>query len=379
MEWMEGFMQGVTDYYRVLEISPTAAQADISAAYRRLVKIYHPDVSRDPRAESYMKDINQAYYVLRDDLRRASYDRTYNPVADAQPVRTAWENTQEVAAQVMDDYFKALQAGDYEAAYQMLCPYDQLYVTQASFIKWRRSVQRLFTIREYKAHAGELHPSYMLEAGKSAPACRVYVSVLEKNHATQTIDRYQISKFVVWEDGHWRVFLGYRDLNEIARVFEDLSDKHRQSEMTRHWEAYCNEYCRELDMLSLSGLVKHAKRELYRSERYGQAITMVCIRIESPYNTEEAMADLLETAAQALSSGLRETDLIAYLGGGMFALLLIELKKRHASTIVARLMRRLQGEVTKIHGISIRARHGFAPYRGEPLEKAFETLSNNLT
>lgn len=63
------------DYYAVLQVDPRADTEVIEAAYRRLSRKYHPDVSGDPGAGRRMRDLNEAYEVLGDPKRRAAYDR----------------------------------------------------------------------------------------------------------------------------------------------------------------------------------------------------------------------------------------------------------------------------------------------------------------
>lgn len=63
------------DYYEVLGVARGADKTEIKAAFRRLAREYHPDVSRHSDAESRFKEINEAYEVLSDDDKRARYDR----------------------------------------------------------------------------------------------------------------------------------------------------------------------------------------------------------------------------------------------------------------------------------------------------------------
>ncbi|MBN1680550.1 MAG: molecular chaperone DnaJ [Anaerolineae bacterium] len=63
------------DYYDVLGVQRTASKNDIKQAFRRLARQYHPDVSDAPDAEERFKAINEAYTVLSDDDKRATYDR----------------------------------------------------------------------------------------------------------------------------------------------------------------------------------------------------------------------------------------------------------------------------------------------------------------
>jgi molecular chaperone DnaJ len=63
------------DYYEILGISRSAGDADIKKAFRRVARELHPDVNKDPGAEEQFKEAAEAYEVLSDADRRATYDR----------------------------------------------------------------------------------------------------------------------------------------------------------------------------------------------------------------------------------------------------------------------------------------------------------------
>src|SRR3954463_6191457 len=64
------------DYYEVLGVSRTAADGEIKRAYRQLAVQYHPDKNPgDAAAEDRFKECAEAYAVLSDAQKRASYDR----------------------------------------------------------------------------------------------------------------------------------------------------------------------------------------------------------------------------------------------------------------------------------------------------------------
>jgi len=69
-------MSVTRDYYDVLGVSRDASDAEIKKAFRRLARELHPDVnSHDPQAEAKFKEAAEAYEVLSDAERRATYDR----------------------------------------------------------------------------------------------------------------------------------------------------------------------------------------------------------------------------------------------------------------------------------------------------------------
>jgi molecular chaperone DnaJ len=64
------------DYYEVLSVSRTASADEIKKAYRRLAMKHHPDRNRDDSsAEGKFKEAKEAYEVLSDADKRATYDR----------------------------------------------------------------------------------------------------------------------------------------------------------------------------------------------------------------------------------------------------------------------------------------------------------------
>jgi molecular chaperone DnaJ len=65
---------GAQDYYEALGVSPTASEADIRSAFRKLARQYHPDVNPDPSAPERFRAVVAAYEALSDPARRAEYD-----------------------------------------------------------------------------------------------------------------------------------------------------------------------------------------------------------------------------------------------------------------------------------------------------------------
>ena len=64
------------DYYEILGVSRDASQDEIKKSYRRLAMKFHPDRNKDDaEAEGKFKEAKEAYEVLKDDDKRAAYDR----------------------------------------------------------------------------------------------------------------------------------------------------------------------------------------------------------------------------------------------------------------------------------------------------------------
>lgn len=63
------------DYYEILGVKRNATNEEIRRAYRDLARKFHPDVNKnDPKAEDRLKEVNEAYEVLKDKEKRQKYD-----------------------------------------------------------------------------------------------------------------------------------------------------------------------------------------------------------------------------------------------------------------------------------------------------------------
>src|SRR6266849_3438324 len=64
------------DFYDILGVAKSADADGLKRAYRKLAMQFHPDRNAgDKSAEQKFKDVSEAYDVLKDDQKRAAYDR----------------------------------------------------------------------------------------------------------------------------------------------------------------------------------------------------------------------------------------------------------------------------------------------------------------
>ena len=63
------------DYYATLGVAKSASAEEIKKAYRKLALLHHPDRGGGPEAEKKFKEVSEAYQILSDPQKRASYDQ----------------------------------------------------------------------------------------------------------------------------------------------------------------------------------------------------------------------------------------------------------------------------------------------------------------
>ena len=384
-------MASILDHYRVLGVSVGAGMAEVTSSYRKLCRIYHPDISDDPMSEEKMKRINVAYTALREKLRRESpfrdrapYSRTarrYSGTdfrsggADAR--RTGAVNESEAFAAVQE-YFKALSVYDYSRAYDLLSSYDKRQITRESFIKWRASVSRLFPIREFSVDAKSAAVALVIHDDVTVQARKFRVSVTEEDQAERVTSSGDVEKLVINENGVCKVFLGYGDIGELTRGFEERFEARRKRDMAKRFDDYYDGQNLDFDMYSPAGMRKAVSREFYRHKRFGWKLTFAAISIKAAGVTTAGMEELLRSAAKTINGTLRETDIPAYLGDGVFAILFVELRRKHAIEIIAGLVENIRVGAGMLLGARADIEYAFESWSDNGMPD-FDSLNNVLS
>jgi len=88
----------MSNLYEILEVSEKASKEVIEKAYRVLAKKYHPDLQKQEEkqsAEKKMKQINEAYDILSDEVKRREYDKTLAEEREREKQRQSQMNNNE--------------------------------------------------------------------------------------------------------------------------------------------------------------------------------------------------------------------------------------------------------------------------------------------
>jgi diguanylate cyclase (GGDEF)-like protein len=312
-------MHSWIDYYRILQVHYLAETEVIEGAYKRLARKYHPDVNSSVDSHRRMKQINEAYEWLRDPLKREKYDAEWVQKQHRRPEERPRKATPpdtkaaSLAQAVLNEYFTCLEQGNFSKAYELISSEDKQKISPADYTLWRSAVARIF-----KLHAYECKPSGSNSA--HTRAMEFVVMTLEHNTVMDRMEKDIFIKKTVLERKGWRVHIGHQCVKPLTHKFEELTNLLKAKAVIQEMlETYSNtDY--ETGLLNKKGFIDALEKEAERSERYGNAFSLLMIEV----NYRRADDETTITISKLLRHSLRRLDEVGRWGQTSFVVLLPE-------------------------------------------------------
>lgn len=146
-------------YLEILELQPGATKSDIRAAYRRLSKKYHPDISHDNYAKERFIEISEAYKFL---TRAGSRPRRQKASSDYNAHSREWELWRLQAREYAQWKAKEAERKQSELVKNMLLVFNQTIWAILVF-NLLLAADYLLPLREVEQHIMQVVPVYETE------------------------------------------------------------------------------------------------------------------------------------------------------------------------------------------------------------------------
>lgn len=141
-------------YYDVLEVASTAGFAEIRSSYRRLVKIYHPDLNPSAEARERIVKLTEAYEVLSDPMKKLVYDNRLNGVYTPPQETVQQEDPREVMKR---EYIRRKREKEQQHWEQLFAMKVKFYQFQRYFAWFALALGLLFTADYYFLRTGDTY------------------------------------------------------------------------------------------------------------------------------------------------------------------------------------------------------------------------------
>ncbi len=392
------------DYYKLLQVHYDAEFDVIEAAYKRLCKKYHPDINNSKHAEEKIKKINVAYEVLKDQRRRKEYHeewieknryRSFSPqTTTVQPPKTeepkpappqpkpapqrehTWKDGtdfsyDENARKVLIEYMITVSEFKYETAYNLLTDLNKANITFEKFKEWQDAVSKLYSLGGFKTKVFKSYKDHWLGTKKYDKAIEFEIDASEKDIKTGTVTDSHFTKVVVQEKNLWKVYLEYTDLDFLIYKFNFLNyskDKTTMLEQIVEKEARVDPVT---GMFNKRGFFDFIERENNRYIRYRSVFT-IAIFAFTEEGSEKIDQKHIEHMAYCFNNYVRNTDIAAHVGNGVFALMMVETDHADAIFPCKRTMKGLKSELSQNLNIAIEIKTGVHEHSGHDPIKSFE-------
>lgn len=158
-----------TTFYDILEVPRGASAAQIKGSFRRLAMFYHPDKVKhlgdqaQVQAERRMKEISEAFSILRDDDKRALYDRCLDQGLD-----------------YTVEYSRAQSETPKDRAERAAQDQTRQYMLQAAARIVKDNVTTLLPETRWDVDEGTGSYDYVLRTRAGGDACTVHLKALDE-------------------------------------------------------------------------------------------------------------------------------------------------------------------------------------------------------
>lgn len=332
------------DYYKILQVHYLAEQEVIESSYKRLAKKYHPDINKNPGSEEAMKEINEAYEILKNSEKRKNYHikwvKSLNKQNDYKAKKTK-ENIKDNinlsnAKMVLSRYFQNLLNRDFEKAYALIAETDKKNISKEDFIKWQNTVLKVYQLKEYKCSLRKISKDMLYNEIIYNEAIDLYVVVMEYN---EIIDRYEKDYFVktiILENNNWKVLLGYEGLQPLIDKFESLSELIKAKPVIREILENRSKTDYLTGLKNIKGFLEIAEKEAYRYKRYNSIFSLAFCEISIQEDKT------IKAAAKIIKRNLRKLDVIGRWHNSTFIVLLPETDINKAIIALKKIQRLLE-------------------------------------
>ncbi|MDR1669918.1 MAG: DnaJ domain-containing protein [Oscillospiraceae bacterium] len=367
------------DYYGLLQVHPQAGAEIIQSAYKRLCKMYHPDVNHDPSAAGMMARINRAYETLQDPDTRRRYHREWERRNDTPSPRVEVrerviyinrgneESGSPGANSAVKNYFAHLRRRDFKSAYALVSDEDKKCFGYGAFVEWQESVSALYEVGETHIKLFKRYDAFKTASGGKLTAEEYTVTLSEKDKTTGRVAEYTLTKYAVLERGVWRVYLGYRDLTPLMMQFKAMASNPKEVQLLALWERHKESNDLGMGMLNRAGLEDALEKEIYRFKRYERPFTLGVFSVSVPaYVLDPGTRErVMKYTGYVISESLRCVDSAAWLGNGMFAVILAESDKTRAAAALRRITKTVRHDISACFDFDIGVTAGMSEYAGQ--------------
>ncbi len=341
-------MSSFKDYYKILQVHFDASDDVIKAAYRKLCTLYHPDsTNSDAFMMAKMQEINEAYDALKTPDKRTIYHKAWLKHFTDRTSHVHYPETIPVscglseARRIMDCYFHALYTGNWLNAYDLIALEDRARISVNDFINWKTAVACCYKMQSYTLAPAKLYNNYRIADTYYETIVDFKTTVADTDMQTNETSRNISHKFAVYDGSSWKVCLGVNDVKAVTSRYQLMSERSENYNPLELYKSATKRYDTLTGLYSKYGFYAETEREVMRSKRYGNPVSIACFKIESDKSANE-LNNFIKCASTVRST-IRFTDYAANFDNKYIVCLFTETDRISAMTASDKIVNAIKG------------------------------------
>lgn len=325
------------DYYRILQVHNLAEPEIIESAYKRLVRKYHPDVNLNGDTLEMMQMINEAYTTLSNPEKRKEYNQIWEEKnkKPAQNNRDTSNNQRKnemlflSAKALLEEYFRNIMKNNYGDCYELISSTDKNNMTREEFIHWQEAVSKVYNMKDFKCDLCGVYRDKLIQGQMFHDVLEFSVNTVEYNIVMDMMQKDNLKKVILLEDGHWRVYIGYEKLQPIISKFNDLRSLLNAKTVLNELVESHSKVDLETGLMNQRGIIENIEREIHRFNRYGNVFSMILcdidiVKLINRSEEQEVINHVVKMIGELLTDQLRKLDMVGRWGNQSILLVLPE-------------------------------------------------------
>lgn len=322
------------DYYEILQVHYDASPDVIKAAYRKLCTLYHPDNSNNANELQRMTDLNQAYSVLSDAGKRTEYhklwmeqyhQRSNHVFSVTHPPKSL---RYDAAKNVMDCFFHALYTKHWENAYDCLTLEDRQRISLSQFCAWRDAVSSCFEMQDYRVQSYRTYHPCRIGETIYEQVTEFAVIVNDLDLQTSKTAPSTTHKYAAFDGTSWKVCLGIKSVKQATLKYKLMAQRRSNFDPLTMYKQAVSKQDPLTGLYSEQGFYDEALKEVARSKRYGNPLSLIAFQIVCDNPSRETPC--LCQCASTIKASSRITDIVACFGNNQIVCLLTETTEKQA-------------------------------------------------
>ncbi len=337
-------MNKFEDHYRTLQVHHEAKQEIIDAAYKRLCKMYHPDLNSDDLHNVKMIKINLSYEIIGNINLRNDYHESWIKYQNQDNLRILDSTNNDEAYQLLNLYFLNLMDCEWEGAYSILTERDQQNVSFSDFKEWQENVSKIYKMGSYVITPFREYENCTIDNSQYLVVKEFSVYVCDLDKRTQKINENDFIKYVVQEKNLWKICLGYSNLKPIILKYKYMNDQLTGLDIQNTYNEVLINQDSQTGKASRAGFLKTSQKEASRSNRYGNQFSIAIILLKAYQisgSDDEYLRMGICMASDIIENNIRQTDIIGRWSSNELAILFTETPKENAIIICEKLVHKI--------------------------------------